>query len=106
MLHIKRPGLFPILDFQLRTTYRLQAHAAAARHNTSRDPVRFAFWAAVRQDLHLPANITALAELRRDLRAQTDPLARSVAGLGDVRLLDLLTWKPRSYNTCGCGRCR
>jgi len=52
VLHVKRPALFPILDSRVRRAYRRRARAAAAQHNSCRQPaVRYAYWAAIREDV-------------------------------------------------------
>lgn len=49
VLHLKRPGLFPILDSKVMAFYRLHARAAAARYpHRGR---RAMFWAAIRDDV-------------------------------------------------------
>jgi hypothetical protein len=92
VLHVKRPGLIPILDTKVRVLYRASARAAAKVHNQGRAPVRYAFWAAMRNDVINPDNGAALAELRDFLECQSDSVVRSAAKLTDVRLLDILAW--------------
>ena len=93
VLHLKRPGLFPILDRRLRNFYREPARAAAVRYQPARPGVRHAYWAAVRADATNPVNIVGLAELRHSLRTHPKALVRSSADLSDVRLLDILAWR-------------
>jgi hypothetical protein len=92
VLHAKRPGLFPVLDNYLRVLYRVKARLAAEQHNVGRNAVRYAFWAAIRDDVINPDNVTALQNLRYRLKAHTDPIVQRVAGLTDVRLLDIVSW--------------
>jgi hypothetical protein len=92
VLHLKRPHLFPILDSRVEQAYRQPAEKAAARY-PQRGYQRM-YWAAVRDDLVTPANVSALASLRDLLQGDTDERIRQVAQLSDVRLLDILTWQP------------
>lgn len=93
VLHLKRPGLFPILDSRLKSFYREPARAAAVRYQSARPGMRYAYWAAVRADATNPVNVAGLAELRHRLRAHPKTLVRSATDLSDVRLLDILAWK-------------
>jgi hypothetical protein len=70
------------------SAYRKTAENAAARY-----PERV-YWAAVRDDLVAPANVSALALLRDLLRGDADERIRKLARLSDLRLLDILTWQP------------
>ncbi|MGW5300704.1 DUF6308 family protein [Rhodococcus aetherivorans] len=90
VLHLKRPGLFPILDAKVMAVYRMQARAAAARYpHRGR---RAVFWAAIRDDLCANLDSGALPLFRSRLaQSETEHVCR-IAGLTDVRLLDLLTW--------------
>lgn len=92
VLHLKRPHLFPILDSRVVSAYREVAEKAAARYPGR--GYRRMYWAAVRDDVVAPANVAALASLRDLLRGHTDERAGRLAGLSDVRLLDILTWQP------------
>jgi len=88
VLHVKRPALYPILDSRLMRSYRTAAREAAARY-----PDRGAthlYWAAVRDDVIDPRNVASLAAIREQLSAEGSPLA----GLSDLRLLDIATWSP------------
>jgi len=90
ILHMKRPGLIPILDSHLLGTYRAAASEAARSHTNPRDHERM-YWAAIRDDVMDPENAARLTSLRGELRRsnRTQPLA----GLSDIRLLDIVTWK-------------
>ncbi|MFI7493000.1 DUF6308 family protein [Micromonospora echinaurantiaca] len=94
LLHLKRPHLYPILDSRLRNAYQRAALAAAARYRHQRPGLRRSYWAAVRDDLIMPANVRGLAVIRERLRHHPDQLTQHVANLSDVRLLDILTWQP------------
>jgi hypothetical protein len=96
VLHLKRPHLYPILDSQLRAAYRRPAKAAAQRYQQHRPRVRWSYWAAIRDDAINPANVEALRTVRTELRAHRQDLVRRAAELSDVRLLDILTWRPPS----------
>ncbi len=90
VLHLKRPGLFPILDSKVMAVYRSQARAAAARYpHRGR---RAMFWAAIRDDLCANLDSGALPLFRRRVAQSETEHVRRIATLTDVRLLDLLTW--------------
>nr|WP_206531461.1 DUF6308 family protein [Rhodococcus aetherivorans] len=90
VLHLKRPGLLPILDSKVMAFYRMQARAAAARYpHRGR---RALFWAAIRDDLCANLDSGALPLFRRRLAQSETEHVRRIAALTDVRLLDLLTW--------------
>jgi len=95
VLHVKHPGLFPILDSKLRTVYRKAARTAASRHNIhGRRAVKRAFWVAIRDDLTDPDNAVTLAKLRRLLEGHHGEVFQWAAkNLTDVRMLDMITWK-------------
>jgi len=95
VLHLKRPNLFPILDTELRHAYQPRAEEAARRLQPQRPGLRAAYWAAIRADLLDPANVAGLAVLRRRLREHDRDMLRRVADLSDVRLLDIIAWRPR-----------
>lgn len=90
VLHLKRPGLFPILDSKVMAFYRLHARAAAARY--SHRGRRKMFWAAIRDDVCTNLDSGALMMFRRRLAQSETEQVRRLASLTDVRLLDLLTW--------------
>ncbi|UVT27699.1 DUF6308 family protein (plasmid) [Rhodococcus pyridinivorans] len=90
VLHLKRPGLFPILDSKVMAFYRPHARAAAARYpHRGR---RAMFWAAIRDDVCTNLDSGALSLFRHRLAQSESEQARRLASLTDVRLLDLLTW--------------
>jgi Family of unknown function (DUF6308) len=88
VLHLKRPHLYPILDSQLRHTYRAKARMVGAQLAPCGQHSRHAYWAAIREDLL--ANALALRQLRKQF--VEDAQLRVLAPLSDVRLLDILTW--------------
>ncbi|UGQ41226.1 DUF6308 family protein [Rhodococcus aetherivorans] len=90
VLHLKRPGLFPILDAKVMAVYRSQARAAATRY-PHRDR-RAMFWATIRDDVCANLDSGALPLFRRRLAQSETEHVRRIAALTDVRLLDLLTW--------------
>ncbi|NCL73631.1 MULTISPECIES: DUF6308 family protein [unclassified Rhodococcus (in: high G+C Gram-positive bacteria)] len=90
VLHLKRPGLFPILDSKVMAFYRHHARAAAARYpHRGR---RAVFWAAIRDDVCTNLDSGALPLFRRRLEQSEAEQVRRIASLTDVRLLDLLSW--------------
>jgi hypothetical protein len=93
VLHLKRPHLIPILDSRLLATYEKPARAAAERHRAARPGYKRLNWVAIRDDLIVPANVAALARLRRSLAGHPDDRVRRAAELSDVRLLDILVWQ-------------
>ena len=90
ILHMKRPGLIPILDSHLLRTYRAAASEAVRRHANPRGHERM-YWAAIRDDVMDPGNAARLTSLRTELRRSD--LTQPLADLSDVRLLDIVTWK-------------
>jgi hypothetical protein len=94
VLHLMRPKMFPILDSRLAQRYDSSAKQAAKNVNTCRSdqpPSKYAYWAAIREDLL--ANAPGLAAIRGSLANSTDPVVRDAAAhLSDVRILDILTW--------------
>lgn len=96
VLHVKQPGLFPILDSHIARSY-----APAAKKLRSVYPQfgwRRRTWVAVRNDLLEARASGALDELRRRLRSfesndtNKQQQVRLLAGLTDLRLLDILVW--------------
>jgi Family of unknown function (DUF6308) len=91
-LHLKRPGLYPILDDRLRKLYGDRAALWVGRlarlHVTIDDSAPF--WAAIRQDL--VGNEAELGDYRCQLAADPDESLRQLARLSDLRLLDIVAW--------------
>ena len=94
VLHLMRPGLFPILDSRLTSAYDEAAKEAARELALVRRELsgfKRLQWEAVRRDLI--ANETALTALREALPATGVPLASDIAErVSDVRLLDMIAW--------------
>ncbi|MDO1481690.1 DUF6308 family protein [Rhodococcus ruber] len=90
VLHLKRPGLFPILDSKVMAFYRPHARAAAARY--PHRGTQKMFWAAIRDDVCANLDSGALPLFRCRLAQSETEQVRRIASLTDVRLLDLLTW--------------
>lgn len=96
VLHLKQPGLFPILDSHVARSY------APAARMLRRDYPQLGWrrrtWLAVRKDLLAARASGALDELRRRLRSyECDDVNRQrevrlLDGLTDLRLLDILVW--------------
>lgn len=94
VLHLMRPGLFPILDSYLTRFYRSAARDAAnsvGQKRASLGRFRSLYWEAIRQDIL--GNQACLQVLRQVLAATDVPLAEQAARrLSDLRLLDMLAW--------------
>lgn len=87
VLHFKRPDLYPILDSRLMDLYRVPAIDAAQRFK--KRGFRRMYWAAIRCDVI--SNRDALKQLREDLTAHGGE-ASLLSALGDLRILDILSW--------------
>jgi hypothetical protein len=105
LMHMKRPGFFPILDSRVTKLYSDQARDAYAAQSASfrRDHPTYdrLYWEAIRLDLVTDSNRAALATLRSRLQGQIDSdqsRAEDAAYYGqlliltDLRLLDILSW--------------
>ncbi len=89
VLHLKRPGLYPILDSHLMKRYRRQARA----HGRQRPELgRYQYWPAIRADLLLNDEAGAFNDLRRELSSSPDGAVRDLTRLTDLRLLDICSW--------------
>jgi hypothetical protein len=91
VLHLKRPGLIPILDSRLLTVYAAAAAQAARRHEHL--GARRLNWAAIREDLIDESNAQALVDARARLAADEDSTVRLMARLTNLRLLDAVVWR-------------
>ncbi len=90
VLHLKRPALYPILDSRLVRRYR----RLARRQGQARpDLGRYQYWPAIREDLIANTESGALAELREQISASSDPAVKAMSRLTDLRLLDICTWR-------------
>ena len=87
VLHLKYPGLIPILDSRLTKLYRGPATAAAQASPRWRGRFRRLWWQAIRQDL-LASDFVPL----RRLLAGANDHRRTFAQLSDLRLHDALCW--------------
>lgn len=91
-LHVKRPDMYPILDDRIRKLYFSRAELWVGRlarlHVTIDDSAPY--WAAIRQDL--AGNAAELGDYRCQLAADPDETLQRMAGLGDLRLLDVVAW--------------
>lgn len=94
ILHLMRPGLYPIVDSRLAALYDAQARKAArdiAKIRPTFNKFKRLQWEAIRRDL--VASEDALASARAALSQAQLPLSREVVDrLSDVRLLDMLAW--------------
>ncbi len=89
VLYLKRPALYPILDSRLMRRYRRPAR----RHGQARPNLgRYQYWTAIRDDLIANTESGALAQVREQLVASSDPAVQAMYGLTDLRLLDVCTW--------------
>ena len=92
VLHVKRPGLYPILDKQVRNLY--QVHAMPWVGELARLPVTIKdsppYWAAIRDDLVF--NGPQLRAYRQELSASADETAVLLAQLTNLRLQDIVAW--------------
>ncbi|NYI88770.1 hypothetical protein HNR02_002093 [Amycolatopsis endophytica] len=90
VLHVKRPSLFPILDQHVFTAYRVPARLQAQRY--PQWGYRSMTWAAVREDLLAATMSGALERLRTAITLHAQERVLRLAGVTDLRLLDMLTW--------------
>jgi hypothetical protein len=91
VLHLKRPGLVPILDSHLVRSYAKPAADAARRH-PQLDAKRL-YWVAIREDLIDEDNVFVLEEVRGTLAADDDPKVQAMSQLTDLRLFDAVAWR-------------
>jgi len=95
VLHLMRPGLFPILDSRLAKLYDAPARAMAPVVNSCRPDLpasKYAYWAAIRIDVRDAAD--TIEAIRRVLRESGDDfVAAAVDDLTDLRILDMLAWQ-------------
>lgn len=92
LLHLKRPGFFPILDSVVERLYRPVASTLAG--GLLYPPVQ-CYWQAIRDDLIAPGQRVAIDSLRANLVADPDPGVRMRAVLSVLRLRDILIWMAR-----------
>jgi len=95
VLHAMRPHFFPVLDSQIRKTYRSFARECAI--DLSLKPVaRYAYWAAIREDIRMSSE--GLKVLREDLKSigGGDLLTEWAEKVSDVRLHDVVAWSAKS----------
>lgn len=96
VLHLKQPGLFPILDSHIARSYA--PAAKLLRVDYPEFGWRRRTWLAVRNDLLAARASGALDELRHRLRSykshdiNKQQEVRLLDGLTDLRLLDILVW--------------
>ncbi|WP_157731752.1 DUF6308 family protein [Arthrobacter sp. YN] len=96
VLHLKQPGLFPLLDSHIARAYK--PSAKQLRSEFPEFGWRRHTWIAVRNDLLDARSSGALDELRNRLIAyeSQDPskqeAVRRLDQLTDLRLLDILVW--------------
>ncbi len=95
VLHLMRPGFFPILDTRLSRLYDAPARAIAPAVNACRPDLpaaKYAYWAAIRLDLLAAAE--EIGVIRRSFKTSGDAfLASAIDAISDLRLLDMLAWR-------------
>jgi hypothetical protein len=93
ILHLKRPGLYPILDKRVKSLYRPSAAEWAPRLG-HRGGATLAdsppYWAAFRDDL--ARNRDALHTFRAQMAENKDEVVRTMAKLTCLRLQDIIAW--------------
>jgi hypothetical protein len=90
VLHLTRPGLYPILDSAVRQLYADRAEAAwQAETRPERPYSGRSYWPAIRDDITTAADV--LGSWRAQLSGSDDPAQRGLATLSDVRLWDIVT---------------
>lgn len=98
VLHLKYPAVFPLLDSRLWKAYGSAARAHSARYSELR-PSQLR-WIAVREDLLAARSSGAMVGLRDALARYEHPESdvqqrvRAMTQLTDLRLLDILVWRP------------
>jgi Family of unknown function (DUF6308) len=91
VLHLKRPGFYPILDSKTSRLYRQVGIAKMQATGLTQTP---ALWLCVRDDLLREENQAALAWIRGQIAAQAgrNPALANVQLLTDLRILDIIAW--------------
>lgn len=90
VLHLCRPGLYPILDMAVRQLYADRAVAAwKAEIRPQRPYSGRSYWPAIREDLLDATDV--IASWRQELAASAEPAQQALARLSDVRLWDVVT---------------
>jgi hypothetical protein len=90
VLHLTRPGLFPILDSTVRQLYARRAEAAwQAETRTERPYSGKSYWPAIREDLTAATDV--LQGWRSQLSTSGEQAHQVLARLSDVRLWDVVT---------------
>lgn len=88
ILHLKRPGFFPILDSKIRDLYLNAGKVSKSNTGRSRVPLKDSFWYAIAHELDDGSNIDALRRLRAALAEKGSLLFHA----SDVRLHDIICW--------------
>jgi hypothetical protein len=93
VLHVKRPGLYPILDKRVRNLYRDHALEWVGKLARLRVTIKDSppYWAAIRDDLVF--NGPQLHEYRQAFSASDDEKTMLLAQLTNVRLQDIVAWQ-------------
>jgi len=96
LLHLKRPGFFPILDSIVRDLYddaARYAYDSSPRAQSERPNECRLYWAAIREDLRLDGNREALRMIRSRLSSGKPTMGTQLASLSAVRLIDMIVWQ-------------
>lgn len=93
ILHLKRPGLYPILDERVKSLYRSRAAEWTDRLShlggiTLADSPPY--WAAFREDL--VRNFDVLRTFQAQMAEDQEEAVRTVAKLTCLRLQDIIAW--------------
>jgi hypothetical protein len=93
VLHLKRPGLYPILDKRVRNLYGDHAKHWVGELARLRVTIKDSppYWAAIGDDLVF--NGPQLHEYRQELSTSDDEPTVLMAQLTNVRLQDIVAWK-------------
>ncbi len=96
LLHLKRPGFFPILDSVVQKVYDQPARKAYQQSERGKKELPHAnrlYWAAMRSDVVSPANQMALGQIRNALAVAGKRRLLRAAAVSDTRLIDILLWR-------------
>jgi hypothetical protein len=93
VLHVKRPGLYPVLDKRVRNLYRDTARPWVDQLARLRVTIKDSppYWASIRDDLVF--NGPQLDAYRRELAGCEDERAVLLAQLTNLRLQDIVAWQ-------------
>lgn len=93
ILHLKRPGLYPVLDDRVKRLYRPRAASWADRMKHLGDLTLAdspPYWAAFREDLAWNHEVLRMYQLQ--MAEDSDEVVRIMADLTCLRLQDVIAW--------------